>query len=89
MTQFFYTFEKITEGNNWLSDRWSILSQTALKGKTLQAFDSLSFDESQDSEILKAVVLRAYELRPEAYRQRFCNCMKQPDETYCDFSDEF
>lgn len=42
---------------------------------------------------MKAAVLRLYELRPEAYRQRIRSCRKQADETYWDFcrnlSDEF
>lgn len=45
------------------------MSQTALNGKALKAFDSLSFEESQDYENLKAAMLRAYELRPEDYCQ--------------------
>ena len=91
--EFFDRFEKIASGNKWPKDRWSTLVQTRLKGKALKAYDSLTHDESQNYETLKKAILRAYEMRPEAYKQKFRSSKKRPHDTYVDFarqmSDEF
>ena len=91
--EFFDRFEKIAGGNKWPKDRWSTLVQTRLKGKALKAYDSLTHEESQNYETLKKAVLRAYEMRPEAYRQKFRTSRKRPNDSYVDFArqitDEF
>ena len=41
-----------------------------------------------DYEIVKTTALRAYELMPEAYRQKFRSCKKSPDCTFMEFARE-
>ena len=86
VSQFFERFERIVLGNGWPRKNWSTFAQTALRGKALKACDNLSFAESQDYDKLKVTVLRAYELRPEAYRQKYRNRRRYQQETYPDFN---
>ena len=39
-------------------------------------------------EVVKAVVLKAYELVPEAYRQKFRSTTKRENQTYVEFARE-
>lgn len=86
VSQFFERFEKIATGSAWPKEKWSTLVQTALKGKAIKAYDSLSFADSLVYLKLKTVVLRAYELRPEAYRQKYRNRRRHQQESYPDFN---
>ena len=59
-----------------------------LTGKAQDAYASLSSELSLDYEHVKKAVLRAYELVPEAYRQRFRCFKKSDDQTYVEFGHE-
>ena len=59
---------------------------TVIKRKALKAYDSFSIADARNYDTLKSAVLRADELRPEAYRQRFRSCKKRPHETFAEFS---
>lgn len=48
----------------------------------------MSVDNSLDYEIVKSAVLRAYELVPEAYRQKFRRFRKYDNQTYVEFAGE-
>ena len=49
-------------------------------------FSALSEDDSDDYEIVKAVVLNAYGLVPEAYRKKFRSLKKSDAETFGEFA---
>ncbi len=51
-------------------------------GKAQEVCTSLSIDESLNYDIVKATVLRAYELVPEAYRRKFRSCEKSANQKY-------
>ncbi len=74
--KFFVHFEKIANSLKWSPDIWSVLVQSVFCGKAQEVFSSLSIDQCQDYDIVKRQVLKAYELVPEAYRQRFRNTTK-------------
>ena len=48
----------------------------------------MSVDQSSDYDTVKAAVLKAYELIPEAYRQKFQASKKSGAETYIEFAQE-
>ena len=62
--------------------------KSRLTGKAQQAFSDLSVEEACNFKIVKASVLRAYELIPEAYRQWFRNVQKRSDQTNVEFARE-
>uniref|UniRef100_A0A3B1K8B9 Gypsy retrotransposon integrase-like protein 1 n=1 Tax=Astyanax mexicanus TaxID=7994 RepID=A0A3B1K8B9_ASTMX len=85
---YFCVFERIALALSWPKDLWTLLLQCKLTGKAQDVLSSLSLNDSLDYDIVKTAVLRAYELVPEAYRQRFRNCRKGSSQTFVEFSRE-
>lgn len=57
-------------------------------GKAREMYSSLSVESSLDYECVKSTVLRAYELVPEAYLQKFRRFRKFDNQTYVEFARE-
>ena len=57
-----------------------------LSGKAQEAYSALTIDDSKVYEMVKAAVLKAYELVPEAYRQRFRSWEKSGKQTHMEFA---
>ena len=74
--KYFLHFEKVAKNLKWPKDNWALLLQSSLVGKAREVYSALSVDDSSQYEIVKNAILRAYELVPEAYRQKFCNASK-------------
>lgn len=85
---YFNAFERIATALAWPKNVWSLLLQCKLVGKAQEVCSALSIVESLDYDLVKATVLRAYELVPEAYRQRFRACKKSVNQTYVEFARE-
>ncbi|XP_034001297.1 uncharacterized protein LOC117494480 [Trematomus bernacchii] len=85
---YFGAFERIAAALRWPEDVWAILLQCKLVGKAQEACSSLSVEDSLVYENVKGAILRAYELVPEAYRQRFRGLKKTSGQTYVDFARE-
>ena len=83
---FFLHFEKLATNLNWPKDHWTILLQKAFVGKAREIFAQLSVEQSQTYEYVKDVVLRGYQLNPEAYRQKFRNCQRDISQTFVEFA---
>ena len=82
---YFSAFERIAAALSWPKEFWSLLLQCKLIGKAQEVCASLSIEDSLDYNILKKTVLQAYELVPEAYRQKFRNREKAANQTYVEF----
>ena len=83
---FFLHFEKLATNLNWPKDHWTILLLKAFVGKAREIFAQLSVEQSQKYEYVKDVVLRGYQLNPEAYRQKFQNCQRDISQTFVEFA---
>ena len=83
---FFLHFEKLATNLNWPKDHWTILLQKAFVGKAREIFAQLSVEQSQKYEYVEDVVLRGYQLNPEAYRQKFRNCQRDINQTFVEFA---
>ncbi len=57
-------------------------------GKALEVFSTLSLEDSLNYDAVKLAILRAYELVPEAYRQKFRGHKKNSSQTFVEFSRE-
>lgn len=62
--------------------------QSVLTSKAGEVFSALGVAESSDHEHVKSVILSAYELIPEAYRQKFRKYKKFDNRTFLEFSRE-
>ncbi|KAL3992385.1 DnaJ-like proiein [Sarotherodon galilaeus] len=85
---YFAAFERIAGALQWPSDIWPLLLQCKLSGKAQEVVAALSLKDSLDYSCVKTAVLQAYELVPEAYRQRFRQQKKLPTQTYVEFARE-
>ncbi|XP_035984480.1 uncharacterized protein LOC118558122 [Fundulus heteroclitus] len=85
---YFGAFERIAVALKWPKEFWSLLLQCKLVGKAQEVCSSLSIEHSLDYDILKKTVLQAYELVPEAYRQKFRSLSKTANQTFVEFARE-
>lgn len=70
-------FELLAEARSWSDTERTLLLQGVLTGKA-QVFSALSVGDNGSYHLVKAAVLKAYELVPEAYRQRFRSLRGRP-----------
>ncbi|XP_070575523.1 reticulocyte-binding protein homolog 2a-like [Ptychodera flava] len=84
--KYFLHFEKIAQSLNWPKESWSMLLQSALVGKAREIYIQLSVEQASDYDSVKELILKGYELVPEAYRQKFRDCEKVKDQTYVEFA---
>ena len=63
-----------------------MLLQSVLIGKALEVYSALSVEQSSDYSLVKREILRAYELVPEAYRQKFRDTKCPEGQTYMGFA---
>ncbi|KAG1926323.1 thy-1 membrane glycoprotein [Pimephales promelas] len=82
---FFSLFERLAGVMKWPDSEQTLMLQCVLTGKAQKAYSSLSVLDSQNYHKVKEAVLKAYELVPEAYRQKFRNMRKPAEQTYCEF----
>jgi len=59
---------------------------SVLVGKAQEIYAALTLDQSSEYEIVKATILNAYKLVPEAYWQRFRESKKSTNQTYVEFA---
>ena len=86
--KYFPHFEKLAQSMEWPRDKWSSLVQSKLVGKARDAYLAMSMGDVSDYDKVKKAVLKAYELVPEAYRQRFRGTRKQDTQTHSEFARE-
>ena len=86
--KYFLLFEKLAKDLNWPLDKNTILLQSALKGKASETYTALSPEQTSDYQFVKESILKAYQLIPEAYRQKFRNYKKEGDKTHVEFGRE-
>ena len=86
--EFFVLFERIALNLKWPKNLWTSMLAHRLVGKGLKAYSALSNEDSFDYDQVKAAILKAYELVPEAYRQRFRALQKQYGQTHVEFAAE-
>ena len=84
--KYFLHFEKVAENLKWPKEHWTLLLQRVVIGKAREIYTQLSLEQSSDYDKVKALILKAYELVPEAYRQKFRNCRKENDQTHVEFA---
>ena len=86
--KYFQHFERVAQNLRWPTDQWPLLLQSVLKGKAQEAYTALPISECVDYNCVKNAILKAYELVPEAYRQKFRNYRKQESQTHVEFAHE-
>ncbi|MCP4254322.1 MAG: hypothetical protein GY775_13125, partial [Candidatus Scalindua sp.] len=83
---FFVLFEEVAKGMKWSKEQWPFMLQTVLTGRARTTYVSVEAAVRQDYDSLKIEILKAYQLRPEAYRQSFRKTHKKAEETHTIFA---
>lgn len=83
---FFSLFERIAELRGWPEADCVIMLQSVLTGKAQEAYLALSAVDCRSFATVKDAVLKAYELVPEAYRQRFRSWRKSDKQSHIEFA---
>lgn len=68
---YFPAFERIATALKWPCDVWPLLLQCKVHGKAQEIIAALPLEDSLCYDAVKIAILRAYQLVPEAYRQKF------------------
>ena len=84
--KYFLHFEKVAENLKWPKEHWTLLLQSVVIGKAREIYTQLSLGQSSDYDKVKELILKGYELVPEAYRQKFRDCRKEHDQTHVEFA---
>ena len=82
---YFAYFERTALNLGWPKECWSMLLQTVLTGKAQRAYATLPTENCADYDLVKAAVLKSFELVPEAYRQKFRTQRKTENQSYVEF----
>ena len=84
--KYFLHFEKVAENLKWPKEHWTLLLQSVVIGQAREIYTQLSLEQSSDYDKVKELTLKAYELVPEGYRQKFRNCRKEHEQTHVEFA---
>ena len=84
--KYFLHFEKVAENLKWPKEHWTLLLQSVVIGKAREIYTQRSLEQNSDYDKVKELILKAYELVPEAYRQKFRDCRKEHDLTHVEFA---
>ena len=84
--KYFLHFEKVAANLNWPKEHWTLLLQSVLIGKACEIYIQLGVEQSSHYETVKELILKGYELVPEAYGQKFRNCKKDSNQTHVEFA---
>ena len=79
--KYFLHFEKVAENLKWPKEHWTLLLQSVIIGKAREIYTQLTVELT-----VKELILKAYELVPEAYRQKCRNCKKENEQTHVEFA---
>ena len=80
---------EVADSLNWPKDSWVLLLLSVLVGKAQEIYGSLSVEQLRsDHEHVKEAIIKAYELVPEVYRQKFWNYLKYDSKTHVEFARE-
>lgn len=83
---FFNVFEVNARQQKWLPSVWSTQLSALLSGRALAVYCRLSPIEATSYDVVKAAILKEFQLDSETYRRRFREAVKQTNESFSAFS---
>merc|ERR1712208_24059 len=79
-------FERVANVRKWPDSVRTLLLQCVLTGRAQEVYAAMSVADSQNYARVKTAVLKAFELVPEAYRQRFRFWNKHEKQCHLEFA---
>ena len=83
---YFLSFEKTAKSLSCPEKYWPLLLQSTFVGKAQKVNATLSEEQCSKYATVKATILNAYELVPEAYRQKFRKFTRSNGQTVVEFA---
>ncbi|XP_025084054.1 uncharacterized protein LOC112558046 [Pomacea canaliculata] len=83
--RFLTQFEKLARASRVPCDSWAIQLSGLLRDSAKQVYHQLSDESADDYEVLKAALLRRFQVTAETYRLRFRQAKKEQGETHDQF----
>ena len=83
--EYFAHFERTALNLGWPRGCWSMLLQTVQTGKAQRAYATLPTENCADYELVKAAILKSFEMVPEAYWQKFRTQRKKESQFHVEF----
>ncbi|XP_068204874.1 uncharacterized protein [Palaemon carinicauda] len=84
--EFFKAFERVATRLVWPREFWTVIIQCRLVGKALRVYHALEEGIALDYNKVKSLVLKAYDLVPEAYLLKFRTVNKPPSMTLVEYA---
>ena len=84
--KYFLHFKKVAGNLKWPKEYWVMLLQRILVGKAREIYIQLDVEQDANYDNVKELILKGYELVPEAYLQEFRSFEKLGGETYLEFA---
>ena len=82
LESFFDAFSKVARSLAWPENKYIILLQSVLKGRAQETYAAMSYEDCQNFDTVKEAILKAYELVPESYRQKFRKASKKEGQSF-------
>ncbi len=82
---FLSLFESLAKNRKWTDSEQTLLLQCVLTGKAQERNPALPETDSENYLKVKTAALKAYELVPEAYRQKFRGAREYEKQAYVEF----
>lgn len=85
MDAYLARYERYASTQGWKKEEWATHLSMLLTGKGLQAFVSMTTDDSRDYDKVKDTLMRRYMLTEEGFRKKFRSAKPESDETVQQF----
>ena len=79
-------FEKEVGNRKWPKEYWVMLLQSVLVGKARERYIQLDVEQASNYDNVKELILKGYELLPEAYHQKLRSFEKLGCQTHVEFA---
>ena len=80
-------FERVATQQEWPKETWATQLAGLLSGDALDSYSALAPASAKDYDLVKAAILKRYDVNAEMYRQRFRLEIRKPTESYHNFGE--
>ncbi|XP_068209376.1 uncharacterized protein [Palaemon carinicauda] len=84
--EFFKAFERVASRLSWPAEMCTVLIQCRLVGKAMRVYNALEEGVAWGYKKVKALILKSYDLDPEAHRLLFRIYTKHPVQSFVEFA---
>ena len=86
MDSYLLRFERYATAQKWKKEDWATNLSALLKGKALDVYALMPVEEALNYDMLKAALLKRYELTEEGFKRRYKKCRPDSGETFQQFT---